>query len=367
MATMPIQATGGRAMGGRKPGTGRATPGLAVGLALAPAMTALPLPAAVAQSGQPELVRIGGSSTVFPILQQAIRSYQADGANPQVRIELRESGTTDGMRQFCNGRIPIVNASRPISTPELAACARRGVTFIELPIAFDAITVVVNPANAWARAITTAELARLWGRQAQGRVNRWSQVNAAWPERPIRLCGPGGESGTFDYFNKAINGSATDSRRDYTASEDDNVLVNCVAGDPGALGYFGFAYYRANTERLRALAIGGPRGSVEPSVANVQKERYVPLSRPLFVYVNDQALLDRPEVRRFLTYTLQRGLRFTEQAGAIPLPPSTYRVMESKLYRHVRGTAFGGDLPVGLSIGEALRRSIDRTRRPEYR
>jgi phosphate transport system substrate-binding protein len=341
--------------------------GLVVALGIAPAISSLPLPPAAAQSGQPELVRIGGSSTVFPILQQAIRSYQAGGANPQVRIELRESGTTDGLRQFCNGQIPIANASRPISSRELAACASKGVTFIELPIAFDAVTVVVNPKNTWARSISTAELSRLWNRQSQGRVNRWRQVNAAWPERPIRLCGPGADSGTFDYFNKAINGSAANSRRDFTASEDDNVLVKCVANDANALGYFGFSYYQANSSRLRALAIGGPRGTVAPSVLNVQKELYVPLSRPLFLYVNDRALRDQAEVRRFLTYTLQRGLRFAEQAGSIPLPDSTYRVMESKLYRHVLGTAFGGDLPVGLTIGEALRRSIDKTRRPAYR
>jgi phosphate transport system substrate-binding protein len=350
---------------------GRMRLALAVGLGIAPGIipgiASLPLQPAAAQSGQPELVRIGGSSTVFPILQQAISSFKAGGANPQVRIELQESGTTDGLRQFCNGQIPIANASRPISSRELAACARKGVTFIELPIAFDAITVVVNPKNTWARSISTAELSRLWNRQAQGRVNRWRQVNAAWPERPIRLCGPGEDSGTFDYFNKAINGSATNSRRDYTASEDDNVLVKCVANDANALGYFGFSYYQANSTRLRALAIGGPRGTVAPSVVNVQKELYVPLSRPLFMYVNDRALLDQAEVRRFLTYTLQRGLRFTEQAGSIPLPASTYRVVESKLYRHLLGTAFGGDLPVGLSIGEALRRSFDRTRRPEFR
>jgi phosphate transport system substrate-binding protein len=339
---------------------------LLTGLAAATA-AALSAPAAIAQSAAATTVRIGGSSTVFPILQEAIRDYQADGENRQVRIELRESGTTGGMRQFCRGEIAIANASRPISSQELRACAARGVTFIELPIAFDAITVAVHPANTWARAISTTELSRLWRRSAEATVTRWKKVNAAWPDRPIKLCGPGKDSGTFDYFNQAINGSPTDSRRDVTTSEDDNVLVDCVARNPEALGYFGFGYYRANANRLRALPVAGPKGTVAPSVANVQKGRYVPLARPLFLYVNDRALREETELRRFLTHTLQRGLRFTEKAGAIPLPADTYRLVESKLYRHVLGTSFGGDLPVGLSIGEALRRSFDNTKRPAYR
>lgn len=322
---------------------------------------------AIAQTSTPTKLRIGGSSTVFPIIQEAIRDYQSGGQNPQVSIRLEETGTSDGMRQFCSGRIAIANASRPISSQELRACAARGVTFIELPFAFDALTVSVNPKNTWVRSITIQELSRMWRRDAQGTVTRWKHVNASWPDRPLKLCGPGGDSGTFDYFNEAINGSATNSRRDYTSSEDDNVLVSCVAGNPNALGYFGFAYYKNNATRLRALAIAGPKGPFPPSVINVQRERYVPLSRPLFLYVSDRALREQPEVRKFVTFTLRRGLRFTEKAGFIPLPASTYRLAESKLYRHVLGTAFGGDLPVGLSIGEALRRSFDETRRPAYR
>jgi phosphate transport system substrate-binding protein len=341
--------------------------GLAAATAAAAIAPALTVPAAIAQSAAAPTLRIGGSSTVFPIMQEAIRAYQADGQNSQVRIKLTESGTTGGMRRFCSGEIPIANASRPISSQELRACAARGVTFIELPIAFDALTVVVNPANTWARAISTSELSRLWRRSAEGTVTRWKQVNTAWPDRSIKLCGPGKDSGTFDYFNKAINGSPTNTRRDVTTSEDDNVLVDCVARNPEALGYFGFGYYKANTSRLRALPVAGPKGTVSPSVVSVQKGRYVPLSRPLFLYVNDRALREDTELRRFLTFTLQRGLRFTEKAGFIPLPADTYRLVESKLYRHVLGTSFGGDLPVGLSIGEALRRSFDSTKKPAYR
>jgi phosphate transport system substrate-binding protein len=335
--------------------------GLAVllGAWLAPSVAPVP---ALAQSAAAPVVRIEGSSTVFPIMEAAARAFQKSQGDRPVSIALKETGSSAGMRSFCRGEIPISNASRPINTKELKACAAKGVTFIELPLAFDAISVVVHPSNSWASRISTAELSTLWNRKAQGRIKRWNQVNAAWPDRPINLCGPGADSGTFDYFNKAINGDPANSRTDYTASEDDNVLVRCVEKNPLALGYFGFSYYRAQAGKLKALAITGPRGTWPPTVDNVQQERYVPLSRPLFIYINDKDLRDRSEVRRFITFTVQRGLRFTEQAGAIPLPPDTYRVVESKLYRHLIGTSFGGDLPIGLSINEAIRRSFEQIR-----
>ncbi|MDM7954019.1 MAG: PstS family phosphate ABC transporter substrate-binding protein [Cyanobium sp. CZS 25K] len=316
----------------------------------------------MAQTTPAPVVRIEGSSTVFPIMELAAKAFMERQGGQPVSISLKETGSTGGLRRFCRGEIPISNASRPINTRELKACAAKGVRFIELPLAFDAISVVVHPRNTWASRISTAELSTLWNRRAQGRIKRWKQVNAAWPDRPIALCGPGKDSGTFDYFNQAINGDSANSRTDYTASEDDNVLVKCVEKNPLALGYFGFSYYRAEAGRLKALAIAGPRGTWLPTVENVQQERYVPLSRPLFVYINEKDLRARPEVRRFITFTVQRGLRFTEKSGAIPLPPDTYRVVESKLYRHLIGTSFGGDLPIGLSINEAIRRSFEQIR-----
>lgn len=315
----------------------------------------------------PEPLRMGGSSTVFPVMQAAIAAYQKGGANRQVRFELKETGTSAGFRQFCSGQLPLANASRPINAKELKACAANGVTFLELPIGFDAITVVVNPKNTWASSITTRELARLWNQRATGVVKTWSQVNLDWPNRPIRLCGPGRDSGTYDYFNKAINGSEADSRSDYFASEDDNDLVACVAKNPDALGYFGLAYYQANAKRLKPLAVVGKKGAVAPSLASVQKETYVPLSRPLFLYVNDKVLRQRPELQKFVMYTVSNGLNLVKQAGYIPMPPSTYLLVESKLYRHVTGTAFGGSLPVGLTTGQALRRSLESIKKPEFR
>ncbi|MBW4529048.1 MAG: PstS family phosphate ABC transporter substrate-binding protein [Aphanothece saxicola GSE-SYN-MK-01-06B] len=330
--------------------------GVLLGAWLAPSLAPVP---AQAQTGTAPVVRIEGSSTVFPIIEVAAKAFQTRQGGQPVSIALKETGSTGGLRSFCRGEIPISNSSRPINSRELKACAAKGVRFIELPLAFDAISVVVHPRNSWASRISTAELSTLWNRKAQGRIKRWKQVNAAWPDRPIHLCGPGADSGTFDYFNKAINGDSGNSRTDYTSSEDDNVLVRCVEKNPQALGYFGFSYYRSQAGKLKALEVAGPRGAWPPSVSNVQRERYQPLSRPLFVYVNDKDMRDRPEVRRFVTFTVQRGLRFTEQAGAIPLPADTYRIVESKLYRHLLGTSFGGDLPIGLTISQAIRRSFE--------
>jgi phosphate transport system substrate-binding protein len=329
---------------------------------MAPGWAQTPKPAA------PQSVRIGGSSTVFPIIEQAILGFRASSsANARAAIQLSETGTSAGFRQFCSGQLPIANASRPINGRELKLCKEKGVQFIELPIAFDALSVVVNPRNDWARLITPKELARLWGRAAQGKITRWNQVNIDWPNRPIKLCAPGSDSGTYDYFNKAISGDADNARTDVVSSEDDNVLVQCVAGDPNAIGYFGYAYFNANRNRLRALSVVGPKGPVAPSVATVQKETYSPLSRPLFIYINDQALRRNDVVRRLITYTVRNGLVLSEKAGYIPLPSSTYRIVESKLYRHVLGTAFGGDLPVGQGVGNTLRRSLDNIRKPEFR
>jgi phosphate transport system substrate-binding protein len=305
---------------------------------------------------------------VFPILERAIAGYGATARGRGVKLELSEVGTSAGLRAFCRGETPIANASRPISSEELRACADAGITFIELPLAFDALTVAVNGGNGWAASISTEELQRTWSRQAQGRVRRWNQINGDWPDRPLRLCAPGPDSGTFDYFNEAINGSKANARTDVESSEDDTVLVACVAEDPDAMAYFGFAYFQANASRLKALAIASSAGEpVLPSVAAVQKGLYKPLSRPLFLYVNDRQMRADDEIRSFVGYTVGNGLRFVEQAGYIPLPADTYRLVEAKLYRHILGTSFGGDLPVGLGIEQALRRSFDDTRKPEYR
>lgn len=331
------------------------------------AATGWTAPLVAAPAASPTVLRISGSSTVYPLVRQAVSRWQGRAEARGVKVQLSETGTGAGLRDLCQGRVAIANASRPINSKELRDCQARGVAFLELPIAFDAITVVVNPRNTWAKEISTVELSRLWGRQAQGRIRSWRQVNLDWPDRPIKLCGPGRDSGTFDYFNKAINGDEDNSRTDFTASEQDDQVIRCVAEQPGALGYLGFDRYQAARDRLKPLAIDAGRGPVAPSVATVQKGSYTPLARPMFIYINAKALRSQRSVKDFVTYTVRNGLSLAEAAGAVPLPSSTYQIVESKLYNQVLGTSFGGSTPVGLSIGEALRRSFDQNRRPQFR
>lgn len=338
---------------------------MAFGALLATATLAPPGALSQGAGGKQATIRIGGSSTVFPIMIEAIKAFRLAGQRGE--IELKETGTTDGFRRFCAGQLEIANASRPINSKELKACASNQISFLELPIAFDALSIVVHPSNTWARQISTSELARLWERQAQGKIDRWKEVNRNWPDRPIKLCGPGKDSGSYDYFNKAINGRADNARQDYASSEDDNVIARCVAQNPNALGYFGFSYVQANQNKLRVLPVAQSAGAVSPSVASVQAGRYRPLARPLFIYINDGALTGRSDVQKFTSFFVRNGLRLVEKAGEIPLPASTYQLVESKLYKRIPGSAFSGDLPVGLSIGEALRRSFDATKQPQFR
>lgn len=320
-----------------------------------------------AATAETKSIVIGGSSTVFPISQAAIQRFQPTASSKGLRFEARSVGTSAGFREFCSGKLPIAAASRPINVKELKTCAGAGIRFLELPIAFDAITIVVNPRNSWAKQISTQELSKLWRKAAQQRVTTWKQVNSKWPDKPIKLCGPGRDSGTFDYFNKAINGSEDNSRRDYEASEDDAVIVSCVAKNSNALGYFGYDYYSTNPGKLRALAVQGPKGSVLPSTETVQSSRYLPLSRPLFFYVNEKVMKAEPLVRSFVATTIEAGQHIAKQAGAIPLPDSTYRLVTTKLYRNVLGSAYAGNLPVGLTVGQTLNRSFDDIKKPQFR
>lgn len=313
-----------------------------------------------------DAISISGSSTLYPFSRAAIQAYAAANRQP-LPLQAEAIGTSAGLRRFCKGSSSMAAASRPINAAELRACAAQGIQFLELPVAYDAITVVVNGANSWAREISTNELRRLWNRNAEGKIVRWQQVKPSWPNKPISLCAPGRDSGTYDTFNKAINGQIDNARQDVTTSEDDDVLVRCVAKNPLAMGYFGYDYYQANRSSLRALAVHGLRGSVSPSEASVQRSRYLPLSRPLFLYVNAEALRQRPQIRQFISFTLERGSHIARQARVIPLQDSTYRLVLSKLYRQVLGSAFAGDLPIGLTVGQTLERSFDALKKPQYR
>lgn len=302
-----------------------------------------------------EIIVIDGSSTVYPITAAAADAYQAANHNaPAITVSF--SGTTAGFRQFCNGETVISNASRPISAAEMEACKAANVRYYELPVAFDAITVVVNPDNAWANDITLAELNQAWRASAQREVVTWQQLRATWPNRPLNLYGPGNDSGTYDYFTEVITGGGDSTRSDYSASEDDSILVDQVARDPNALGYFGFAYYEDNTDRLQSLAIDSGAGPVAPTAETVEQGRYQPLSRPLFIYVNATAVQQDPDLQAFVQFYLENSAELADGAGYIPLPEESSDVALTQLFRNKVGTAFGGTLEPGLTIGEVLQK-----------
>ncbi len=247
-------------------------------------------------------IKMDGSSTVFPIAEAFAEEYQISKRG-KVRVTVGIAGTGGGFKKFCRGETDMSNASRPILKEEMEACRAAGVKYIEVPVAFDALTVVVNPKNDWVKTLTVADLKKMWEPAAQGRVTTWKHVRSEWPAERLMLFGPGSDSGTFDYFTEAVNGKAKASRGDFTASEDDNTLVQGVENNKSALGYFGFAYYAAHKDKLRAVPIDGGKGPVAPSLEAVTKGTYNPLSRPLFVYVKESSLA-RPEVREFVQFML---------------------------------------------------------------
>jgi phosphate transport system substrate-binding protein len=246
------------------------------------------------------------------------------------------------------------DASRPVRASEAEACAAHGIEFIELPVAFDALSVVVNPRNDFVSCLTTADLKRIWEPEAQGRVTHWNDVREEWPDETIRLYGPGTDSGTFDYFTEVINGREDASRADFNASEDDNVLVQGVAGDKGALGYFGFAYYAENSSRLKLVAIDSGSGCVTPSREAVEKGSYSPLSRPLFIYVA-KAALERPEVMAFVEYYLENVAALAADTGYVSLPAKTLSLVRQRFDNGTTGTMYTPDSG-GLTLDQLLER-----------
>ena len=264
-------------------------------------------------------INIDGSSTVYPITQAVAEEFQK--ANTGVKVTVAFAGTGGGFKKFCNGETDMNDASRPIKADDAgegAACKAKGIEWIQLGIATDALSVVVNKENTWARCLTTAQLKKIWDQGST--VSKWSDIDPAFPPDPIKLFGPGADSGTFDYFTEAINGKAKQSRSDYTQSEDDNALVTGVAGDKDALGYFGFAYLEENLDKIKAVQIDGGSGCVEPSADNVNAGKYKPLARPLFIYPATSAL-KRPEFAAFVDYYLNNVNQFVDETGYIEAQP----------------------------------------------
>jgi phosphate transport system substrate-binding protein len=296
-------------------------------------------------------ISIEGSSTVQPITQAAAELFRQE--NPEARIEVGGAGTSDGFEAFCQGDTQISDASRPIDVAEeVPVCEENGVEFIEIPVAYDGLSVVVNSQNDWASDITSEELKTIWEPAAEGQITRWNQVRSEWPDRPLDLYGPGTESGTYEFFNETIvqNEEETSRQADVEMSEDDNVLVQGVAGDENALGYFGYSYYVNNQDSLKALAVDG----VEPTTDTIRSGEYL-LSRPLFIYVSTEALENNQAVEPFVAFYLDNLDRIVEAAKYVTLPASLEQESRSQFEDRTTGTVFnaegepkGGDLETAL-------------------
>ena len=301
-----------------------------------------------------QIVEIDGSSTVFPVTEAVAEEFQK-AKKGKIKVTVGISGTGGGFKKFCRGETDIQDASRPILKQEMDACKGAGVEYIELPVAFDALTVIVNPKNTWSPSMTVAELKKIWEPAAQGKITNWNQVRDKWPNAPLKLFGAGADSGTFDYFTEAITGKAKSSRGDFTASEDDNVLVQGVANDVNALGFFGFAYYIENSKKLKAVAIDSGKGAVGPSEKAVLDGSYQPLSRPIYIYVSKKALA-KPEVREFAEFYLKNAPKLVKEVKYVPLPDRVYSVGADRLKSGKAGTAFGGSAEVGVTINDLVKR-----------
>ena len=302
------------------------------------------------------IIKVDGSSTVFPITEAVAEEFQKSKKGA-VNVTVGVSGTGGGFKKFCRGETDISDASRPISKKEMDICKEAGIRYVELPVAFDALTVVVNPKNDWIKSMTVEELKKMWEPEAQGKVMKWSDVNPKWPNEKIALFGAGADSGTFDYFTDSINGKEKASRGDFTASEDDNVLVQGVSRDKHAIGYFGLAYYVENKDKLKAVPIvaKGATKAVEPSLETVMAGTYQPLARPIFIYVAEKSLA-KPEVKEFVNFYLKNAPKLVKEVGYVPLSQAHYDQALKNFNGKKLGTGFGGKNEVGVRVEELLKR-----------
>ena len=309
-------------------------------------------------AGAPRQITIDGSSTVYPITEAVAEEFQK--TQPDVRVTVGLSGTGAGFQRFCRGEIEISGGSRSIQPSEIEACKAAGISLIELPIAYDGLAVVVHPKNTWVDHLTVAELRRIWEPAAEGKLTRWSQVRPEWPDREIALFGPGVDSGTFDYFTEVINGKGGASRGDYTSSEDDNVLVQGVAGGEGALGYFGYAYYEQNKGRLTLVPVDDGKaengeGPIAPSPETVRGGTYRPLSRPLFIYVNEAAL-SRPEIQALVDFYLNAGSPLVREVGYVALTDRELDLVKQRYAARTTGTMYVAPGASAMTLEQLLSR-----------
>lgn len=297
-------------------------------------------------------IQVDGSSTVYPITEAVAEEFMK--LHHRVRPTVGISGTGGGFKKLCAGESDISGASRPIKPSEVELCRKNGVEYIELPVAYDGLAIMVHPSNDWVDYFTVAELKEIW--RPESPIKKWSDIRPGWPEEDIFLVGADTDSGTFDYFTKAIMGREGSSRSDYTWSSDDNVLVQAIAGERHSLGYFALAYYLANRDKLRAVPVDGGDGPVPLSVETVSDTSYQPLSRPVFIYVRRESA-ERLEVQEFVRFYLDQGPIYVSEVGFVPLPQGAYRLVLERFEGRVIGSIFGGEgSQVGVTVEELLAR-----------
>jgi phosphate transport system substrate-binding protein len=303
---------------------------------------------------QSSLIKIDGSSTVFLVTDAVIEEFKK--ANKSIKTTLGISGTGGGFKKFCRNEIDVVNASRPISTKEMAACKEAGVEYIELPIGYDALTVVVNPKNTWLTSLSTKELKMMWEPAAQGKIRSWQQINPAFPDVRLKLYGAGSDSGTFEYFTAAINGKAGSSRGDYSPAEDDHETIDGVATNVNAIGYLGLAYFEENRQKLKGVAISlGGKNPIYPSAKSVMDGTYQPLSRPIMIYIN-AASLNKPEVKAFALYYLNNASKLVKKVKYVELPANAYKLGLARINNAAKGTSFDGEIQSGVKLEDLMGR-----------
>lgn len=298
-------------------------------------------------------INIDGSSSVYPITEAVAEEYRF--LHDDIRVTVGVSGTGGGFKKFARGETDISNASRPIKESEVKACADNNITFIEIPVAYDGLAVVVSPSNTFVDHLTVAELKMMWEPAAQKKITSWKQIRATFPDVPLRLYGAGTSSGTYDYFTEAIVGKAKSSRGDYTASEDDNVLVQGVSSDKGALGFFGLAYYVENKTKLKLVGIdaGKGKGPIYPTDSTVSTGIYAPLSRPEFIYINAKSA-DSQVIQDFVRFYMENAPKLVQEVGYVPLPEEAYRLSYLRFQNKKLGSMFENVSTVGADLVKLL-------------
>ncbi|MDQ3191124.1 MAG: PstS family phosphate ABC transporter substrate-binding protein [Bacteroidota bacterium] len=304
-------------------------------------------------------IKIDGSSTVYPLTEAVAEEFRT--VQPDIKITVGVSGTGGGFKKFSRGETDISNASRPIKASEIQACKENGIEFIEIPVAYDGLAVVISKENTWVDFLTIQELKKIWEPEAQGVITKWSQIRAGWPDSEIHLYGAGVASGTYDYFTEAIMGKSQSSRGDYTASEDDNVLVQGVSTDKLALGFFGLAYFSENSDKLKLVPIDdlndeNGKGPIIPTVETVENGTYQPLARPEFIYVNAKSA-DREEVKTFINFYLENAAVLAKETGAIALPKEVYAEASKRCKEKISGSVFENETnSVGVNLLQVLKK-----------